>query len=56
MKLEIKRYVYQDYISKLHTLMNQLVFNDRAKTKLAMLAFLYYHEFVKNSIVAFLLI
>ena len=34
----------------LHALLDQSIFNDGAKTKLAMLAFLYCGEFVKNSI------
>ena len=48
MKLDIKGYmriIFQD--SMLHA--NSLFFNGRAKTKLAVLAFLYCGEFVKNS-------
>ena len=32
----------------LHALLDLLIFNGRAKTKLAMLAILYYGHFVKN--------
>ena len=42
---------YKDYISRLYILLDLLIFNGTAKTKLAMLAFLYYGEFVKNSII-----
>ena len=42
--------VHEDYISRLHALLkNSYFFNGRAKTKLAMLAFLYCIDFVKNS-------
>ena len=47
--LEIKGF-YEDYISMLHAFFDLLTFNDRAKMKLAILAFLYCGEFVKNSI------
>ena len=33
------------------TSLDVLIFNNRTKTKMAMLAFLYYGEFMKNSIV-----
>ena len=36
----------------LNTILDWLIFNDRAKTKLVMLAFLYCGKIVKNSIVA----
>ena len=50
-KYEIRNQgVHEDYISRLNTLLHYLIFNGRAKTKLAMLAFLYCGEFVKNSI------
>ena len=50
-KCEIRNQgIHEDYISRLHTLLKYLIFNGRAKTKLAMLAFLYCVEFVKNSI------
>ena len=50
-KYEIRNQgVYEDFISRLNTLLDYLIFNGRAKTKLAMLAFLYCGEFVKNSI------
>ena len=41
--------IHEDYISRLHASLAQLIFNGRAKTKLAMLAFFYCGEFVKNS-------
>ena len=41
--------MYKQYISRLYILLDLLIFNGTAKTKLAMLAFLYYGEFVKNS-------
>ena len=40
--------VREDYISGLNALLKQLLFNGRAKMKLAMLAFLYCIEFVKK--------
>ena len=40
---------YMD-VSKLHAVLKQLIFVDRAKTMLAILAFLYWGEFVKNSV------
>ena len=39
MKLEISG-VFKDYISRLHILLDEVIFNGTAKTKLAMLAFL----------------
>ena len=42
--------IYKDYISIINVMLDWLIFNGRAKTKLAMLAFLYCREFVKNSI------
>ena len=49
-KCEIRNQgIHDDYISRLHALCELFIFNGRAKTKLAMLAFLYYGEFVKNS-------
>ena len=39
----------QNYISKLHILLDKVIFNDTPESKLAMLAFLYCGEFVKNS-------
>ena len=47
--------VHRYYISGLNALLEQLIFGGRAKMKLAMLAFLYCAEFVKNSIIAVLL-
>ena len=44
--------VHEDNISRLFALLGYLIFNGRTKTKLAMLAFLYCGEFVKNSNVA----
>ena len=41
--------VYEDYVSKLNALLDWVILNGRAKTKLAMLAFLYCGKFVKNS-------
>ena len=41
---------YEDYILRINVTLNWLVFNSRAKTKLAMLAFLHCGEIVKNSI------
>ena len=41
--------VYNDYISRLHASLNHLIFDGKAKTKLAILAFLYCGGFVKNS-------
>ena len=41
--------VYDDYISRLHALLDSLSFDGRAKTKLAMLVLLYCGDFVKNS-------
>ena len=41
-KLEIRNQgTCEDYISRLHALLNQLIFNSKAKTKLAMLSFMY---------------
>ena len=52
-KCEIRNQgIHQDYISRLHASSAQLIFNGRAKTKLAMLAFLCCGEFVKNSTVS----
>ena len=49
-KCEIRNQgVHEDYISRLNALLEYSSFNGRAKTKLAMLAFLYCVEFVKNS-------
>ena len=41
--------VRKDYNSNLHTSLDLMIFNGRAKSKLAMLAFLYCGDFVKNS-------
>ena len=41
--------VYEDHILRLNAKLNSLILNGSAKTKLAMLAFLYYGEIVKNS-------
>ena len=41
--------VNEDYISRLYALLDWLIFNAKAKTKLAMLPFLYWRPFVKNS-------
>ena len=41
--------VHEDYMSRLNALLEWLIFNGRAKTKLAMLAFLYCVKFLKNS-------
>ena len=41
--------MHGDYISRLHALFNELICNDTTKMKLAMLAFLFCGEFVKNS-------
>ena len=50
-KCEIRKQgVRKDYISKLHTSLDCLIFSSRGQMKLAMLAFLYCEEFVKNSI------
>ena len=38
-----------DYISRVHALLDQLIFDGRVQTKLAMLPFLYQSAFVKNS-------
>ena len=43
---------YEDYISRLHILLDLFIFNGTAKMKLAMLEFLFCGEFVKNSIAA----
>ena len=49
-KCEIRKQgIHEDYISGSHALLEMFYFNGRAKTKLAMLAFLYCAEFVKNS-------
>ena len=41
-KLEIRNQgTHEDYISRLHALLDQLIFNSRAKTKLAMLPFFH---------------
>ena len=49
-KCEIRsQEVCKDYISRLHTSLDPLIVIGRAKMKLAMLAFLYCGEFVKNS-------
>ena len=41
-KLEIRNQgTHEDYISSLNALLDQLIFNSRAKTKLAMLPLLY---------------
>ena len=49
-KCEIRnKGAYEDYIFRLNTILHQLIFNGRGKTKLAMLAFLYCGEIVKNS-------
>ena len=53
MLVEVKlrnRKVYQDYISRLNALLDQWIFDGRAKTSLAMLVFLYSRKFVKNCI------
>ena len=39
-----------DYLSRLQTLLAFLILNSTAKTKLAILAFLYYGEIMKNTI------
>ena len=51
-KLEIKRYipVCEDCISRLYSKLDRSIFDGRAKTKLAMLAFMYCREFVKTRI------
>ena len=50
-KLEIRNQgTHEDYISRLHALLDQLIFNYRAKTKLEMLPFLYLRASLKNSI------
>ena len=41
--------VKRDYISRLQTLLVFLILNGTAKTKLAILAFLYCGQIVKNS-------
>ena len=41
---------HKEYISGLRTLLDYLTFNSTAKRKLAMLAFLYCRELVKNSL------
>ena len=48
MKLEIKGH-RGNTNSRLYMLLDLLIFNGTAKTKLAMMSFLYYGEFVKNS-------
>ena len=48
-KYEIRNQeVYEDYISRLNTTLDCLIFNSRAKMKLAMLAFLYCIGIVKK--------
>ena len=42
------QWMQYDYISRLQTSLVQFLSNDTAKTKLAILAFLYCGEFVKN--------
>ena len=42
--------MYMDCVSCIHFLLDQLIFDATAKTKLASLAFLYYEEIVENSI------
>ena len=37
-----------DYLSRLQTLLDVLILNGTAEAKLAILAFLYYEEIVKN--------
>ena len=50
-KYEIRnQWVYDYYILRPNATLDWLIFSDRAKTKLAMLAFFYYGEIVKNSI------
>ena len=44
----------EDYILKINVSLDLLIFIDRVKTKLAMLAFLYCRDIVKNSIVNFI--
>ena len=44
------QWVQTDYISRLKTLLVLFISNDRANTNLAILAFLYSGEFVKNPI------
>ena len=46
-KLEINGYVI-NYNSRIKFLLDELIFNGTAKTKLVMLAFLYCGEFVKT--------
>ena len=41
--------LYENHISWVQILLNELIFNGTDKTTLAMLTFLYYGEFVKNS-------
>ena len=48
MKLEANG-VYEDFISRLKTLLDKMIFDGRTETKLTILAFLYCGEFVKNS-------
>ena len=49
-KYEIRnQWVYDHYILRWNATLDWLIFSDRAKTKLAMLAFLYCIEIVKNS-------
>ena len=48
-KCEIKnQVVYQDHISRLHIISYWLIFNGRAKLKLALMEFLYCREIVEN--------
>ena len=44
--------VQEDYISMLQTSLVLLIFNGTARTQLAILAFMYCEEFVKNSVAA----
>ena len=50
-KCEIRNQgIYENYISWIQSLLDELILNGTAKTKLAMLAFLYCEGIVKNSI------
>ena len=50
-KCEIRnQWVYDHYILRSNATLDWLIFSDKAKTKLAMLAFLYCGDIVKNSI------
>ena len=49
-KCEIRNQgAYEESISRLYILLDLLIYDGTAKTKLAMLAFLYYGMFMKNS-------